>query len=170
MGALEFVPDRGSQAPEPTALDLGRLIETARSVVSGTLNDDAQEIRHGQPMPGPGEQSWLLKFDGVGPDLRLADSQQHTCIEHAYLLRAYAAGITMSETRLPTESGGRRCLSRRFDRVAGARIHRQSLCGINTVDVHARDSNDYAQLFTTADRLGLGEGHQRNSFGGWPST
>ena len=188
MGALEFVPDRGPQAPEPTAIDLGRLIETARSVVAGTLrddshasdaltqiisvgtsaggarpkaivniNDDSQEIRSGQAMPGPGEQSWLLKFDGVGADRQLGDSQQYTRIEYAYSLMARAAGITMAETRLLAEGGRRHFLSRRFDREAGARIHMQSLCGINAVDFNLRGTNDYAQLFTTANRLGLGE-------------
>ena len=188
MGALEFVPDRGPQAPEPTALDLGRLIETARSVVAGTLDDDrhatdaltqiisvgtsaggarpkaivnindqTQEIRPGQAMPAPGEQSWLLKFDGVGADRQLGDSQQYTRIEYAYSLMARAAGITMSETRLLAESGRRHFLAHRFDREAGARIHMQSLCGINAVDFNLRGTNDYTQLFATANQLGLGE-------------
>jgi len=188
MGALEFVPDRGPDAPEPTALDLARLIDTARAVVAGTLdddrhandalaqiisvgtsaggarpkaivniNDETQEIRPGQAMPGAGEQSWLLKFDGVGGDRQLGDSQKYTRIEYAYSLMARAAGIDMAETRLLAENGRRHFLARRFDRDAGARIHMQSLCGINAVDFNLRGTNDYAQLFTTANQLGLGE-------------
>jgi serine/threonine-protein kinase HipA len=188
MGALEFVPDRGPTAPDPTALDLSRLIETARSIVAGTLdddghaadaltqiisvgtsaggarakavvniNDETREIRPGQGMPGPGENAWLLKFDGVGEDRQLGDSQKYTRIEYAYSLMARAAGIDMTETRLLAESGRRHFLSRRFDRVDGARIHMQSLCGINAVDFNLRGTNDYAQLFTTAQRLGLPE-------------
>lgn len=188
MGALEFLPDRGPSAPDPTALDLSRLIEAARSIVSGTLDDDSHaadalnqiiwvgtsaggarakaivninetthEIRPGQGMPGPHEQSWLLKFDGVGADRQLGDSQKYTRIEYAYSLMAGAAGIDMPPTRLLAEHERRHFLSRRFDRVDGARIHMQTLCGINAVDFNLRGTNDYAQLFTTAVRLGLRE-------------
>jgi serine/threonine-protein kinase HipA len=188
MGALEFVPDRGPNAPDPTALDLARLIEAARAVVSGTLadevhagealhqiisvgtsaggarakavvniNDVTHEIRAGHTMPGPDEQAWLLKFDGVGADRQLGESQQYTRIEYAYSLMVRAAGITMAPTRMLAENGRSHFLTRRFDRESNTRIHMQSLCGLSAIDFNMRGTNDYSQLFTAAQQLGLGE-------------
>ncbi|MBX3099992.1 MAG: type II toxin-antitoxin system HipA family toxin [Salinibacterium sp.] len=188
MGALEFVPDLGPADPIPTALDLGELILTARSVLAGTLDDDrhaadalsqiisvgtsaggarakalvnindtTREIRSGQNAPGPGEEAWLLKFDGVGLDRQLGDSQQYTRIEYAYSLMARAAGITMAPTRLLAENGRSHFLTRRFDRSADERIHMLSLCGLAAVDFNLIAVNDYAQLFTAAQSLQLGE-------------
>lgn len=186
MGALEFVPDRSPNAPTPTALDLATLIETARSVVTGTLSDDGHsadalnqiisvgtsaggarakavvnihetthEIRPGHTMPTNGEQAWLLKFDGLGVDHQLGESQQYTRIEYAYSLMARAAGVEMPETRLLHENGRSHFLTRRFDREPDGKVHLQSLCGINAVDFNLRGTNDYAQLFTAAAALGL---------------
>ncbi|MBG6055409.1 serine/threonine-protein kinase HipA [Salinibacterium sp. CAN_S4] len=196
MGALEFVPDRGPNAPDPTALDLGRLIEAARAVMAGTLadevqtgellhqiisvgtsaggarakavvniNDATQEIRAGHTMPGPGEQAWLLKFDGVGADRQLGESQQYTRIEYAYSLMVRAAGLTMAPTRLLAENGRSHFLTRRFDREPNTRIHMQSLCGLSAVDFNLRETNDYSQLFTAAQQLGLGEEAMTEIFG-----
>lgn len=188
MGALEFIPDRGPAAPEPTALDLERLVATARSVIHGSLdsdkhtkeaiaqiisvgtsaggarakalvniNDETKEIRPGLTPPGPGEQAWLLKFDGVGADHQLGDSQRYTRIEYAYSLMVRAAGIAMAPTRLLPENGRSHFLTRRFDREGSNRIHMQSLCGLSAVDFNLIGTNDYAQLFTAAQSLGLGE-------------
>ena len=188
MGALEFIPDRGPEAPPPTALDLAQLIFAARAVISGTIEDDrhaadaltqmisvgtsaggarakalvnindaTQEIRSGQIPPAEGEQAWLLKFDGVGVDHQLGDSQQYTRIEYGYSLMARAAGITMSPTRLLQENGRSHFLTQRFDRDVGERIHMQSLCGLAAVDFNLIAVNDYAQLFTTAQHLRLGD-------------
>lgn len=188
MGALEFIPDRGPQAPASTALDLSQLIFAARAVLAGTLEDDrhtedaltqmisvgasaggarakalvnindaTQEIRSGQIPPASGEKAWLLKFDGVGLDHQLGDSQQYTRIEYGYSLMARAAGITMAPTRLLHENGRSHFLTQRFDRNVGERIHMQSLCGLAAVDFNLIAVNDYAQLFTTAQSLQLGE-------------
>ncbi len=188
MGALEFIPDRGPQAPTPTALDLAQLIFAARAVLSGTIDDDqhtedaltqmisvgtsaggarakalvnineaTQEIRSGQMPPAIGEKAWLLKFDGVGVDHQLGDSQQYTRIEYAYSLMARAAGITMAPTRLLHENGRSHFLTQRFDRDVDERLHMQSLCGVAAVDFNLIAVNDYAQLFTIAHSLLLGE-------------
>ncbi|MHB1172794.1 MAG: type II toxin-antitoxin system HipA family toxin [Lacisediminihabitans sp.] len=127
----------------------------AKAVVN--INDETGAIRPGHVRPGLGEKSWLLKFDGVGADRQLGDSEQYTRIEYAYSLMAAAAGINMAHTRLLPENGRAHFLTRRFDRQDGHRIHMQSLCGLGAVDFNLRGTNDYAQLFTTATSLGLGE-------------
>lgn len=188
MGALEFIPDRGPEAPPPTALDLAQLIFAARAVLTGTLDDDqhahdaltqmisvgtsaggarakalvnindaTHEIRSGQVPPAHDETAWLLKFDGVGVDHQLGDSQQYTRIEYAYSLMARAAGITMAPTRLLHENGRSHFLTQRFDRDVDGRIHMQSLCGLAAVDFNLIGVNDYAQLFSAAQSLELGE-------------
>jgi serine/threonine-protein kinase HipA len=40
LGALEFRPSRGPRAHSPTALELSKLVETARRVVHGEIDDD----------------------------------------------------------------------------------------------------------------------------------
>lgn len=195
MGALEFVPDRSPTAPTPTALDLATLIETARSVVAGTLTDDGHsadalnqiisvgtsaggarakavvnihetthEIRPGHTEPREGERAWLLKFDGLGLDRQLGDSQKYTRIEYAYSLMARAAGIVMPETRLLHENGRSHFLTERFDREPEGKVHLQSLCGVNAVDFNLRGTNDYAQLFTAARALGLDDAARTQIF------
>lgn len=41
MGALEFKPSRGPKTTKPTALKMGQLVEAARKVVAGSLDDDS---------------------------------------------------------------------------------------------------------------------------------
>lgn len=138
-------------------ISVGTSAGGARAKALVNINDATQEIRSGQVPPAPGEQAWLLKFDGVGLDHQLGDSQQYTRIEFGYSLMARAAGLTMPPTRLLAENGRHHFLTRRFDRDAGERIHMQSLCGLAAVDFNLIGVNDYGQLFTTAQSLGLGE-------------
>lgn len=138
-------------------ISVGTSAGGARAKALVNINEATQEIRSGQLPPEPGEQAWLLKFDGVGADHQLGDSQQYTRIEYAYSLMARASGIDFPETRLLHENGRSHFLTRRFDRAAGTRIHLQSLCGLAAVDFNLIGVNDYGQLFTTAQSLGLGE-------------
>jgi len=145
-------------------ISVGTSAGGARAKAVVNINDTTGEIRPGHSMPGAGERSWLLKFDGVGVDRQLGESQQYTRIEYAYSLMARAAGISMTETRLLSENGRRHFLTLRFDREAGARHHLQSLCGLNAVDFNLRGTNDYAQLFTTAAGIGLTEAERTEIF------
>jgi len=145
-------------------ISVGTSAGGARAKAVVNINDTTGEIRPGHSMPGAGERSWLLKFDGVGVDRQLGESQQYTRIEYAYSLMARAAGISMTETRLLSENGRCHFLTLRFDREAGARHHLQSLCGLNAVDFNLRGTNDYAQLFTTAAGIGLTEAERTEIF------
>lgn len=138
-------------------ISVGTSAGGARAKALVNINDVTKEIRSGQVPPANGETAWLLKFDGVGVDHQLGDSQQYTRIEYAYSLMARAAGITMAPTRLLHENGRSHFLTQRFDRDVGARIHMQSLCGLASVDFNLIGVNDYAQLFTAALSLQLGD-------------
>jgi serine/threonine-protein kinase HipA len=145
-------------------ISVGTSAGGARAKAVVNINDVTGEIRPGQEVPGPGETAWLLKFDGVGEDAQLGASRKYTRIEYAYSRMARAAGITMTETRLLSENGRAHFLTRRFDRDGDNRIHMQTLCGIDAVDFNLRDANDYAQLFTAGNQLGLDDAARTQMF------
>lgn len=137
-------------------IDVGTSAGGQRAKAIINLNPVTQEIRSGHLPPEPGFEPWLLKFDGVGKDNQLGESQMYGRIEHAYALMARAAGITTAHTRLLHENGRAHFMSRRFDRTDdGSKVHMQSLCALGAVDYRLRGTNDYAQLFTVVDSLGL---------------
>jgi serine/threonine-protein kinase HipA len=136
-------------------ISVGTSAGGARAKAVVNINDVTGEIRPGHAVPAADESAWLLKFDGVGADAQLGESQQYTRIEYAYSQMARAAGIEMTETRLLSENGRAHFLTRRFDRDGTNRIHMQTLCGLEAVDFNLRDTNDYAQLFTAGSQLGL---------------
>lgn len=127
----------------------------AKAVVA--LNPDTGELRSGQVPTDPGFEHWLLKLDGVSPDLDLGASGYYGRIEFAYSRMAAAAGITMTECRLLSEGGRAHFMTRRFDRTPdGAKIHVQSLCALAHLDFRQIGVHDYAQLFLQMEQLGLG--------------
>ena len=195
MGALEFVPDQGPKSLPPTTLDIGRLVTVARDVVAGRLGDEHEsasalqqiltigtsaggarakavvnldpvslEVRPGQ-LPQEGDESWLLKFDGVGEDNELGIPAGYGRTEYAYSLMARAAGIEMTSTRLLEEGGRAHFMTRRFDRPGGIRrLHSQTLCALSILDYNQREAHDYAQLFQAIDALSLGADARTQAF------
>jgi serine/threonine-protein kinase HipA len=127
----------------------------AKAVVA--WNSVTGEVRSGQVRSPPEFEQWLLKLDGVGADLDLGQSAEYGRIEYAYSLMAQAAGIDMTACRLLREGGRAHFMTRRFDRLAdGSRVHTQSLCALAQLDFRLVGAHDYAQLYETAERLGLG--------------
>ena len=196
MGALEFRPARGPAARRATAIELAKLVESARRAVRGELDDDrltkaalaqiiqvgtsaggarakaaiawnptTNEIRAGQFEVEDGFEHWLLKFDGVGSDRELGESQQYGRIEYAYYLMARAAGIAMTPCRLLEENGRAHFMTKRFDRDGNRKHHLQTLCAMAHLDYRQRATHDYHQLFLTINRLGLGYDALEEAFG-----
>ena len=127
----------------------------AKAVVA--LNPRTGELRSGQVPADPGFEQWLLKLDGVGADPDLGATANFGRIEYAYHLMAVNAGIEMADCRLLEEGGRAHFMTRRFDRTAdGGKIHTQTLCAMEHMDFRRIGAHDYAQLFLTAERLGLG--------------
>lgn len=150
MGALEFHPDNGPDGPDPTTLNISRLVSVAREIVAGKIGTELEthsaleqilsvgtsaggarakavinvDPKTGDIRPGQipteGYESWLLKFDGVGVDQELGTSQDYGRIEYAYSLMAQAAGIRMMPTRLLVEDGRAHFMTKRFDRPGGS--------------------------------------------------
>ncbi|MDA8040377.1 MAG: type II toxin-antitoxin system HipA family toxin [Actinomycetota bacterium] len=135
----------------------------AKAVVA--LNPETGELRSGQVPADPGFEQWLLKLDGVGPDLDLGASGNFGRIEYGYHLMATAAGIEMTECRLLEEGGRAHFMTRRFDRIRGdEKVHTQSLCAMAQLDFRQIGAHDYAQLFLQIEQLGLGPGAGAEAF------
>jgi len=146
-------------------ISVGTSAGGARAKAVVNYNSDTGEILAGHTTPPEGFGAWLLKFDGMGEDRQLGDTQNYGRIEYAYSLMATAAGIAMSESKLLHENGRAHFLTRRFDRPGGAeKLHSQTLTGIAGIDFNAIGVNEYAQLFNTIDELDLGEEAREEAF------
>ena len=146
-------------------ISVGTSAGGARAKAVVNYNSDTGEILAGHTTPPDGFGAWLLKFDGMGEDRQLGDTQNYGRIEYAYSLMATAAGIAMSESKLLHENGRAHFLTRRFDRPGGAeKLHSQTLTGIAGIDFNAIGVNEYAQLFNTIDELDLGEEAREEAF------
>jgi serine/threonine-protein kinase HipA len=200
MGALEFRPARSLGREPAGAIELAKMIGIARNALTGSIANDREsksalrqllsvgtsaggarakavinidpvtdEITSGQ-RPERGKFSWLLKFDGVGPDAGLGASQMYGRIEYAYSLMAKAAGVDMPETRLLEEGGRAHFMIRRFDRSFALpeemprKIHMQSLCALGHIDYNMIHMNEYADLLSVIRRLDLGERAETEAF------
>lgn len=146
-------------------LAVGTSAGGARAKAVIAWNRTTGEMRAGN-LPAPdGFEQWLLKFDGVGNDPQLGDSQQYGRIEYAYSLMARAAGIEMSQTYLLEEGGRAHFMTRRFDRDASdGRLHMQSLCALGALDFNQTGTHDYASYLIQCDDLDLGPDARQEAF------
>ncbi len=191
MGALEFHP---AQSPGRTALDdealaLADLVTQARCVIEGDTsvaipaimrvgataggarakavvlwNRNTNVVRSGYATPQPGDESWLVKFDGVsggqgGHTLESAPTPgPWTRTEYVYTQMAEAAGITVSPGVALMADGDLHHLAvRRFDRpTPTTRLHLHSLAGLTHTDYNIPQAFSYEQWFDTIRALELG--------------
>ena len=190
MGALEFHPPlqgRRARATEE-ALEVASLVEQARRVIEGDTavavpemmqvggsaggarakalilwNREASQVRSAFAKPQPGDEPWLIKFDGVS-----AGHGGHALsgefrpgpwgrIEYAYSIMARAAGIPMAETHLLHDREFAHFMTRRFDRDADQRLHLHSLGGLLHADYNVRQVVSYEEWFRVIRTLGLGQ-------------
>jgi serine/threonine-protein kinase HipA len=183
MGALEFHPPLRPPAPsESQALEVAALVRAARKVVQGRTdvtvpeimrvgssaggarpkavilwNRSRDEVRSAFAPRQPGDEDWIIKFDGVGeveaPDPR---PRPYNRIEHAYSQMARLAGLDAVETLLLAECRLSHLLTRRFDRVGGRRLHMHSVGGMEHVDFNQPGAYSYEQYLRLVLRLDLG--------------
>ncbi len=192
MGALEYRPahriPRNSR--EGQALEVAALVSAARSVVEGRTEVAIPEIiRLGSSAGGarakavilwnraegqvrsafarvrPGDEPWMIKFDGVGelgnPN---HEPQPFNRIEYAYAGMAREAGVHMAEVHLLEERGRAHFMTRRFDRVDGKRMHMHTLGGMEHVDYNMPGIYSYEQYLRLVLALGLGHSALEQAF------
>jgi serine/threonine-protein kinase HipA len=182
MGALEFRPPlRSERAAERESLEIAALVEQARVVIEGTprvavpeimrigssaggarakalvlWNRSVGEIRSAFAKPRPGEEHWIIKFDGVGNE----NPENHSPrpfnrVEYVYSRMARNAGIELPEIELLEERKFAHLMVRRFDRTGERRLHLHSLGGMHHVDYNLPGLFSYEQFLRTILRLGL---------------
>ena len=192
MGALEFHPPLDPAESTGEALDLRALVDQARRVIEGDVsvavpeimqiggsaggarpkalvlwNRSTNRIRSGFARPEPGEEPWLIKFDGVTRDSAGQGMRSERQpgpwgrIEYAYSRMARNAGIRMADTHLLRDGDFAHFMTRRFDRVAAevgqSRLHFHSLGGLQHIDFNDQYVFSYEGCLDTIRALGLGQ-------------
>jgi serine/threonine-protein kinase HipA len=160
----DFAGDAHAQAALANIIRVGTSAGGARAKAVIAWNPVTEEIRSGQFYVAPGFEHWLVKFDGVGPDLELGTSKDYGRIEYAYYKMAVSAGIEMMPSRLLHENGRAHFMTKRFDRSGNAKLHVQSLCALAHLDYKQRATNSYEQLFLAINGLGLNDDARRQAY------
>ena len=184
MGALEFRPaiKLRTKRAEQEALQVAQLVAEARRVVGGVVdvaipqmmrvgssaggarpkaivlwNRVTNEIRSDFAEARPGDERWIMKFDGVG-DLGAPDftPRPYNRIEYAYSGMARDAGINVPDTFLMEERRLAHFMIKRFDRDGDRRIHMHTLGGMHHVDYNQPGSFSYEQYLRTLLQLNCG--------------
>lgn len=157
--------ESASEAALRSIIELGTSANGARAKAVIGWNRRTLDIRSGQFSLRPGFEHWLLKFDGMGPDQELGQSQDFGRIEYAYYLMAKQAGVNIPESRLLEENGRAHFMTKRFDReIDGTKHHLQSLCAMDHLDFKKKSANSYEQLFMTMRQLKLGHSAEVEAF------
>jgi serine/threonine-protein kinase HipA len=151
----EFDDDPHAAAALKQLISVGTSAGGARAKAAIAWNPNSNEILAGQFDVAPGFEHWLLKFDGMGKDNELGESQGYGRIEYAYYLMAKAAGIKMQPCRLLEEGGRAHFMTKRFDRIGNVKLHTQSLCGMAQLDYRAKGVHDYSQWLSVIGQLGM---------------
>jgi serine/threonine-protein kinase HipA len=184
MGALEYTPAiQRKTKEEELALEVQSLVEAARKLIEGGATEAVQEImrvggfaggarakalilwnknqnrvRSGFAKPKVGDESWLIKFDGVGSANVLdMNAKPFNRIEYTYALLAKQLNIKMSEVDFLEDNGLFHFMTKRFDRINTAKIHMHSLGGMAHVDYNRPQSFSYESWFRLMLELNLGQ-------------
>jgi serine/threonine-protein kinase HipA len=192
LGALEFRPaiKLRTKHAEQEALQLARLVAEARRIVGGAVdaavpqlmrvgssaggarpkaivlwNRATKELRSDFAETLPGDERWIMKFDGVG-DLGAPDftPRPYNRIEYAYSGMARAAGINVPDTLLMEERGLAHFMIKRFDRDGDSRVHMHTLGGMHHVDYNQPGLFSYEQYLRTVLQLNCGYGALEEAF------
>lgn len=162
QGAL--TSDKKASEALKRVISVGTSAGGARAKAVLAISRDRSRVLSGQFDAPAGFDHWLLKFDGMGKDEALGDSQQYGRIEWAYSRMARAAGITMSECELFEECGRAHFMTRRFDRIGNERVHIQSFCAMTHRSFNYTGVHSYESLLQAALDLGLDDTALREIF------
>lgn len=164
--SLDVTLGHDEQETQEALLDILRIGTSAggaRAKAVIAYNEKTGEVLSGQADAPEGFEHWLLKFDGVS-DIEFGRTADFGRIEYAYYNMATAAGITMSECRLLEESGRAHFMTRRFDRLAGNKLHMQSLCAMQHYDFNLAGAYGYEQALMTMRKMKLSKKEQLQQY------
>jgi len=184
MGALEYTPAlQRKTKEEEQALEVQSLVDSARKLIEGETTEAVQEImrvggaaggarakalilwnkkqkrlRSGFAKPKVGDESWLIKFDGVASANVLdMNAKPFNRIEYTYALLAQKLKIKMSQVDYLEDNGLFHFMTKRFDRVDTMKIHMHSLGGMAHIDYNRPQSFSYEAWFRLMLELNLGQ-------------
>lgn len=147
--------DDMAEAALKQIIQVGTSAGGARAKAVVAFNPVTKEIRAGQFDVDEGFEHWMLKFDGLGLDKGLGNTENHGRIEYSYYQMAIAAGIDMSPCMLLEENGRAHFMTKRFDRTCNQKHHIQTLCAMDHIDFKQMGTYDYGQVFVLLDELDL---------------
>ena len=155
--------EQGKQEALLDILRIGTSAGGARAKAVIAYNEKTGEVLSGQAEAPDGFEHWIVKFDGVS-DIEFGKTSDFGRIEYAYYNMALAAGINMSESRLLEENGRAHFMTRRFDRVAGNKLHMQSLCAMQHYDFNLAGAYGYEQALMTMRKMKLSKKEQLQQY------
>lgn len=174
MGALEYEPTNVNQEIKE-ALEVQSLVEDARKIISGEIDDaipDIMEsggsaggarakaviawnkqnnkIRSGRAKYIDGYEQYVLKFDGMGEK---KEPEDYAKVEFMYMEIARKCGLNVAEVELLSERSYNHLLVKRFDRVQGQKVHLHSLCGMTHMNFNIPRLFSYEDYLRTVRRV-----------------
>ncbi len=165
---LDVRLDGADQDKAEAMLDILRVGISAGGAVPKAviaINDEGH-IVSGQTEAPEGYEHWIIKFDGISPDVRegFGKSTDGCRVEYAYYLMAQEAGINMTECRLLEENGRAHFLTKRFDRHHNEKIHALTLAGIGHLGWNPPGAVGYESAFQVMRTLRLPYIQQEQQF------
>lgn len=147
-------------------LQMGTSAGGARAKAIIAWNQKTGDVRSGQIKTSADYDYWIIKFDGVSRngDHGLYDEPQYTLIEYVYYQMALLAGITMNNCTIWQENGRNHFMTKRFDRVNGAKVHMQTLGALAHIDYNVPGLCGYEQAAGYMKQIGLGRSETEEFF------
>lgn len=127
--------------------------QRAKAIIA--YNPQTGEVRSGQIEAPDGFDYYLIKLDGVSATAGFRETGNYGRLEYSFAKLAIACGIEMTECSLIEENGRAHFLTKRFDRIAGEKVHMQTLCGIAHYDYRLLRGYSYEQAFNIMRGLHL---------------
>lgn len=127
--------------------------QRAKAIIA--YNPQTGEVRSGQIEAPDGFDYYLIKLDGVSATAGFRETGNYGRLEYSFAKLAIACGIEMTECSLVEENGRAHFLTKRFDRIAGEKVHMQTLCGIAHYDYRLLRGYSYEQAFNIMRGLHL---------------
>ncbi|MCF0177097.1 MAG: HipA domain-containing protein, partial [Bacteroidaceae bacterium] len=154
-GGFQANLDDDRKAAIAEILRLGTSAGGQRAKAIIAYNKSTGEVRSGQVDAPAGFDYYLIKLDGVSATAGFKETENFGRLEYSFAKLVRACGINMTECSLIEENGRAHFLTKRFDRVAGEKVHMQTLCGIAHYDYRLLRAYSYEQAFNVMRGLRL---------------
>ena len=127
--------------------------QRAKAIIA--YNKATGEIRSGQVEAPKGFDYYIIKLDGVSATAGFRETENFGRLEYSFSRLVKECGIDMAECSLIEENGRAHFLTKRFDRINGAKVHMQTLCGIAHFDYRLLRAYSHEQAFAVMRGLRL---------------